>query len=600
MFRNLRTGRKLLLLCVMFGAALLFTLYGLVAEKRIAIQFATKELAGSRYLAAAREVYGSVLNSPGTSFSAGTSDVLLNVLHEAVQAAGGEFDTTEAEQALASAIQSLKQSPSGDDVLHVLATAKALAQRIGDGSNLTLDPNLDTYYLQANVVSSLPQLLNQLKAMEVRYSDGEDTGTSSSPALARLREEVVRENLAQVEENLLSAYRGNEDGSLRQRLAPSFAAFTLATTEYLKGRSTGQADAREGFRAIAATGIAAWDAAQSDLERLIGERIDDLTARMNRSLLFTGVLGGLSVLLAALTHRYIVLPLERFEAVAHAVRETRDYSLRVEQDSRDEIGRVADAFNDMLSELAAAREREIAEHAEMARMSRLMTVSVMSASIAHEINQPLAAIVANSNAAMRWLDRASPDIDEARAALKRITGDGHRASEIIAGIRTIFRKEGRGKELVDANDLIRDVLLFARGTLQSRDVKVEMVLVDGLPPLLADRVQLQQVLLNLIINAADAMEAVMDRPRRILLKSGKQEKRGVTVSVADNGTGIEATDTEQIFEAFFTTKAAGMGMGLSICRSIVEAHGGRIWSSPRVPYGTVFYVVLPAGKAEAV
>jgi PAS domain S-box-containing protein len=249
-------------------------------------------------------------------------------------------------------------------------------------------------------------------------------------------------------------------------------------------------------------------------------------------------------------------------------------------------------------------DRKLAEDAtrtaqsELARVARLTTMGEMAASIAHEINQPLAAIVANGNAGLRWLANATPDIDEVRATLKRIVSDGHRAGRVISGVRTMFKKNSQAKVTVDVNDLIQEVLALVRVELDNRRVSVRTDL-ERLPQVVVDRVQMQQVILNLIMNALDAMASVNGRARVLRLRSERREPGGVMVTVQDTGIGIDKQDMDRIFAPFFTTKSQGMGMGLSICRSVVEAHGGRLTASHGYPYGSVFQVILPIQEPGA-
>ncbi len=210
--------------------------------------------------------------------------------------------------------------------------------------------------------------------------------------------------------------------------------------------------------------------------------------------------------------------------------------------------------------------RKLAEDAmriaqsELAQVARLTTMGEMTASIAHEINQPLAAIVANGNAGLRWLANTTPDIDEVRATLKRIVSDGHRAGRVISGLRTMFKKNSQGNTAVDVNDLVREVLALVRGELDNRRVSVRTEL-EQLPQVLVDRVQLQQVILNLIMNARDAMASVDGRARVLRLRTERHEPGGIMVSVQDSGTGIGKRDMDRIFEPFFTTKPHGNGNG---------------------------------------
>jgi two-component system, NtrC family, sensor kinase len=306
------------------------------------------------------------------------------------------------------------------------------------------------------------------------------------------------------------------------------------------------------------------------------------------------VLGATVALLVGLfLMRRIVRPLEQLDEFAATVRSTKNYNLRFNYSSRDEIGKLVGEFNDMLAELAAARDREIADHAELARAERLTAVGAMTASIAHEINQPLAAIVTNANAGLRWMTRATPDLDETRKALQSIVGDGQRAADVINGIRAMFKADEQTPVSLDLNQLIHEVLALAQGEIQKHAIAVHTKLNEMLPPVTVNRVQLQQVVFNLVMNAIDAMESVTDRNRILQIKSKFDSREGVHLAVEDSGTGIDPKNVDRIFSAFFTTKAKGMGIGLSICRSIIESHGGRLWASPGYPHGAVFHVVLP-------
>jgi PAS domain S-box-containing protein len=230
---------------------------------------------------------------------------------------------------------------------------------------------------------------------------------------------------------------------------------------------------------------------------------------------------------------------------------------------------------------------------ELARVARLTTMGEMTASIAHEINQPLGAIVTSGSAGLRWLTNATPDLEEARASLKRIVKEGHRAGQVISGIRAMLRKGSNVKEPLDVNELIRDVLMLAHGEIENQKVVIRTELEENLSRVLVDRIQLQQVVLNLVMNGIDAMSTLGDRTRVLKLRSGQNGLSGVTLTVEDVGTGIDNSIVDRIFEAFFTTKAHGMGMGLSICRSIAVAHGGQLSVSPGHPFGSVFQLDLP-------
>jgi PAS domain S-box-containing protein len=236
---------------------------------------------------------------------------------------------------------------------------------------------------------------------------------------------------------------------------------------------------------------------------------------------------------------------------------------------------------------------------ELARVARLTTMGEMTASIAHEINQPLGSIVNNGSAGLRWLANATPDLEQARTCFTRIVNDGHRASQVISGIRAMLKKTSEKKEVLDINELVREVLIFAHGEIESQRIVVQTDLKEDLSEVLVDRIQLQQVVLNLVMNGIDAMAALRGRARVLKLRSGQNESNSVVLTVEDTGTGIDRSIVGRIFEAFFTTKERGMGMGLSICRSIVVAHGGQLSVSPGYPDGSVFQLELPVHRPSA-
>jgi PAS domain S-box-containing protein len=241
----------------------------------------------------------------------------------------------------------------------------------------------------------------------------------------------------------------------------------------------------------------------------------------------------------------------------------------------------------------AAEDALRAAQSELGRVARLTTVGAMAASIAHELNQPLTSIVTNGNAGLRWLDRPEPNLEEARSAFRRVVDEGHRSAQIITGIRAMFRKDSGERSPVAINELVCDVVSTVLRELKKRRISLALELLDDLSPVEADRVQLQQVLLNLLTNAVDSMAAISDRPHVLRVRSEHLED-WVLVCVEDSGTGINPEHAERMFDAFFTTKPTGIGLGLSICRSIVDAHGGRLSASPAHPHGSIFQVMLPA------
>jgi signal transduction histidine kinase len=232
--------------------------------------------------------------------------------------------------------------------------------------------------------------------------------------------------------------------------------------------------------------------------------------------------------------------------------------------------------------LAQRRERE----------ARLVTGDAVAATIAHEVHQPLSAMITNADAGLRWLDRSAPDLDEARAALREISADGRRAGAVIGSIRAMFKSDAGNRTSLDINELINEALVLLSGDLQNHRIIVQTDPSPQLPQVVGDRIQLQQVLLNLITNAIDSM-ANEDEPRVLSIRSEVQDG-GVMISVADTGKGIGSQDLDRIFNPLFTTKSGGMGMGLSICRSVIEAHDGRLWVVGNTPRGAVFQFLLRA------
>jgi PAS domain S-box-containing protein len=233
---------------------------------------------------------------------------------------------------------------------------------------------------------------------------------------------------------------------------------------------------------------------------------------------------------------------------------------------------------------------------EFAHVTRVMTMGELTASIAHEVNQPLGAIVTSAAAGARWLATKPPQMDKARRALERIANDGKRAAEVIRRIRALMKRQAPRKEWLDVNETVREVIELAQYQLRRSEILVETRLGHDLPPVRCDRVQLQQVLLNLIINGIEAMNGIKERPRELTIASISVGPDAVSVEVRDTGTGLDPEHVPHLFEPFYTTKAEGLGIGLSISRSILEAHGGRLTVAANAPCGTVFSFSLPVNE----
>ena len=253
-----------------------------------------------------------------------------------------------------------------------------------------------------------------------------------------------------------------------------------------------------------------------------------------------------------------------------------------------------------ITERRRAEEALRAMQAELAHANRVTTMGELSASIAHEVNQPIAATVTNAQAALRWLRAQPPDLDEVRASLSRIVEDGKRAGNVISGIRALINKVPPRKDRFDLNEAILEMIVLTRSEVFKHGILLRTELASGLPGVDGDRTQLQQVILNLVLNAVEAMGGIDAGARELRISTEREAAGGVLVTVRDSGPGLDPTDTERVFKAFYTTKPKGMGMGLAICRSMVEAHGGRMWASANEPGGAVFQFTLPLERDESV
>jgi len=251
----------------------------------------------------------------------------------------------------------------------------------------------------------------------------------------------------------------------------------------------------------------------------------------------------------------------------------------------------------LIAEMAERKRAEDAYYeaqAELSRVSRLSALGTLAASISHEVNQPLAAVVTNADACAMWLANNPPNLDEARSAVDAIAREGTRASDVVRRIRAMFSKGAPERTAVNLNDLIGEVVALMHTELSKNDIALRTELARELPSVTADRVQLQQVLVNLLQNGIEALSAVTDRPRRIVISSEANTDGEALIAVRDSGVGIDPKDQKRIFNAFFTTKPQGMGMGLSISHSIIEAHGGRLWAGKNSDYGTTLQFTIPA------
>jgi C4-dicarboxylate-specific signal transduction histidine kinase len=254
------------------------------------------------------------------------------------------------------------------------------------------------------------------------------------------------------------------------------------------------------------------------------------------------------------------------------------------------IGAIQDVTESRVAEEALNRARS-----ELAHVARVATLSTLTASITHEVNQPLSGIITNAGTCLRMLDANPPNVDGARETARRTIRDGHRASEVVTRLRALFKKKEFTLEPLDLNEATQEVVALSLSELQRNRVIVQSELADDLPSIIGDRVQLQQVVLNLLRNASDAMVGVDDRPRQLLIRTEREGSDRVRVTVRDAGTGFDRQSMDKLFDPFYTTKSDGMGIGLSVSRSIVERHHGRLWAEPNDGPGATFSFSIPCG-----
>ena len=282
-----------------------------------------------------------------------------------------------------------------------------------------------------------------------------------------------------------------------------------------------------------------------------------------------------------------------------SLRRARDeLELRVAERTA-ELKSANEALVKQMAEQKRTEQALQAARSELARVARITTIGELTASIAHEVNQPLAAVVANADACVAWLARQEPDLAEARAAAERTIQGATRASEVIVRIRSLINKASPEKSPVQLNRLIEETTALASGQASRNNVSLALELAPDVPAVLGDSIQLQQVILNLLMNGVEAMTNVADRPRRLVVRTRLLDANQVRASVEDSGIGLSPEVMARLFEPFFTTRSKGIGMGLSISRSIIEAHGGRLWAEPADSKGSIFHFTLPGENGQA-
>jgi C4-dicarboxylate-specific signal transduction histidine kinase len=279
-----------------------------------------------------------------------------------------------------------------------------------------------------------------------------------------------------------------------------------------------------------------------------------------------------------------------------SLRDARDQLDARVRERTAELEKINKRLKAEIAEREAAEERLILARSEIARIARITTLGELAASIAHELNQPLGSIVTSADACLRWLTAGPTNLDEAREAVAAIIRDATRASGVLVRIRGLLRRDGSGRESLDINDIIREVIALSDSELRRNAISVETELPENLRRVVVDRILLQQVVLNLVVNAMEAMRSVSDRARIVRIRTREGNSDTIIVLVEDSGAGVDVEHSSQIFNAFYTTKAEGIGMGLSISRSIIEAHGGRLWAVAKEGPGSIFCFTLPIEK----
>lgn len=283
------------------------------------------------------------------------------------------------------------------------------------------------------------------------------------------------------------------------------------------------------------------------------------------------------------------MPDGRVKFLQVMARATRDIDGRLEY-----IGAAQDVSQRVFSEEALTKSRS-----ELAHITRVMSLGILTASIAHEINQPLAGIITNAETCLQMLDDNPPDITGARDTALRSIRDGNRASDVIVRLRSLFKREGNVAEIIDLNEATREVIALVSSELRRNRVILQQDFAEDLLPVKGDRVQIQQVIMNLVRNAIDAMREIEDRPRQLLIKTATEGDNSIRFTAEDSGMGFTPDIADRLFESFYSTKKDGMGIGLAISRSIIEAHHGRIWATPNHGLGSTFAFSLPCGSAGA-
>jgi C4-dicarboxylate-specific signal transduction histidine kinase len=583
-------GARLLCLCLVFGFPILLLTWLFVVQSLKEISFAQREVDGAKYEA---KIW-PVLRSSAFDFNARSNIADLTLARGRYDA---EFDTQSASQALIDA-----KSPS-----QALRSGKLLMDMVADRSNLTLDTDLDSFYVMDAVTVRLPTLLVALDALEQAADAANDRARA-----VRIAEslQTLRGAADAASDDFVTAIRDNRSGATRTALAAHVAALSRLADAVTAHRDALIADAPAAslapdVRALRGELFDTWRVARDEMQRLLEARIGRLTQSLALNLGFVVYFVGLAAALALIfTHGIrgrvsgLLASMDRLIAGETSLQ----VPFQADQNESGRIARTVEAFRLSLIEAARLRDeadesRAVAE-AERERVVRFLSVGELASSIAHEINQPIAAVMAGGAAALRWLEHSPPNIERAHQAISRILRDTDRASAVIRRMRQILGKNAPMLSEVDINLASEEALHFTERERALGDVSLELDLAPSLPTVKGDQVQLQQVIINLALNGVDAMKSVTDRPRILRLTTALSEEGFVEVSMTDSGSGFQPGAAEKLFDAFYTTKPTGMGLGLSISRSIIDYHGGRIWAEDAPAGGAMFHFTLPVWPAR--
>lgn len=597
---RLSMAARLWTLSLVFCAPILLLTGLFIAQSWKDISFALKEQRGNDY----ERVIWPLFEAAATGKTATAAD------QAQFETARARFDPKLGAAATAERLD------RATDPAERIAAGRDLLSMVSDRSNLTLDPDLDSFYMIVAVAFRLPPMLQATSELR-----GAVALPQSDPARAvRIAEslQTLRNSAAAANEDLRTGMSLHAPGPSRNAILAHAAALKRLADRVSTHRDALMAGAPiasvEGdLSALAAEDDHSWRAANTELQNLLADRIARLGGLLLVNLAMVALSLGLAAALAAaiaggIAHRTRALVSTMDRLIAGDLGAPVPYLEDRNEEAR--IAQTIQAFKESQIEARrlrqeAAQQAEAAEHAkaaaeaERARVVRFLSVGELASTISHEINQPIAAIVAGAAAAARWLGQAPPNVERAQLTIARIAADGERTGAVIQRIRRMFSQGAPVLVEVDINDVAQEALACVERERTVADAVVRASLAPNLPTVRGDRIQLQQVIINLALNGVDAMKTVTDRPRALTLTTGVDGEGQVMVSVEDRGEGFGPDGAARLFDPFYTTKQHGMGLGLSISRSIIEHHGGRIWAESAPSGGAILRFTLQPWAASS-